>query len=185
MFFDTPIFFVFLTVVVLVYWVLSWKAQNRFLLVASYFFYGWWDWRFLVLITDLDFRRLSLRSLHRSIRESAASPHLADALPGRQPGLLGILQVLQFLPGFLDSPLADGRGFIRQPDCPLDPSAPRHFLLHVSGSRLHRRCLHRRLEPADSLRRLCAFHQPVPAPDRRPDPAPFPSAAASAERAAI
>ena len=50
MFFDTPIFFVFLTVVVLVYWVLSWKAQNRFLLVASYFFYGWWDWRFLALI---------------------------------------------------------------------------------------------------------------------------------------
>ncbi len=26
------------------------KAQNFFILVASYFFYGWWDWRFLGLI---------------------------------------------------------------------------------------------------------------------------------------
>jgi D-alanyl-lipoteichoic acid acyltransferase DltB (MBOAT superfamily) len=50
MFFDTPIFFGFLAVVVLVYWGLSRTAQNHFLLVASYFFYGWWDWRFLSLI---------------------------------------------------------------------------------------------------------------------------------------
>ncbi len=50
MFFDTPIFFVFLAAVVLVYWRLSWRAQNALLLVASYFFYGWWDWRFLILI---------------------------------------------------------------------------------------------------------------------------------------
>ncbi len=50
MFFDTPIYFVFLIVVVLFYWSLSFRAQNQFLLVASYFFYGWWDWRFLILI---------------------------------------------------------------------------------------------------------------------------------------
>src|SRR5262245_14028298 len=50
MFFDTPIYFAFLIVVVLSYWGLSWRAQNHFLLVSSYFFYGWWDWRFLVLI---------------------------------------------------------------------------------------------------------------------------------------
>jgi D-alanyl-lipoteichoic acid acyltransferase DltB (MBOAT superfamily) len=50
MFFDTPVYFVFLIVVVACYWKLSFRAQNQFLLVASYFFYGWWDWRFLVLI---------------------------------------------------------------------------------------------------------------------------------------
>ena len=58
MFFDTPIYFLFLTTVVLVYWRLSRKSQNRFLLAASYFFYGWWDWRFLILIvisTIVDF----------------------------------------------------------------------------------------------------------------------------------
>jgi alginate O-acetyltransferase complex protein AlgI len=50
MLFDTPVFFVFLTLVVLVYWRLPWRPQNIFLLVASYFFYGWWDYRFLLLI---------------------------------------------------------------------------------------------------------------------------------------
>jgi alginate O-acetyltransferase complex protein AlgI len=48
--FDTPIYFLFLTLVVLFYWRLSWRRQNIFLLCASYFFYGWWDWRFLLLM---------------------------------------------------------------------------------------------------------------------------------------
>jgi alginate O-acetyltransferase complex protein AlgI len=50
MLFDTPVYLVFLTVVVLVYWRLSWRPQNVFLLIASYIFYAWWDWRFLGLI---------------------------------------------------------------------------------------------------------------------------------------
>lgn len=50
MLFDTPIYFLFLTLVVLVYWRLGWRRQNVFLLCASYFFYGWWDWRFLLLM---------------------------------------------------------------------------------------------------------------------------------------
>jgi alginate O-acetyltransferase complex protein AlgI len=50
MLFDTPVFFVFLLVVTLAYWCLKFRAQNKFLLVASYFFYGWWDWRFLCLM---------------------------------------------------------------------------------------------------------------------------------------
>jgi alginate O-acetyltransferase complex protein AlgI len=56
--FDTPIYFVFLTFVVCVYWRLGWRRQNVFLLCASYFFYGWWDWRFLLLMifsTIVDF----------------------------------------------------------------------------------------------------------------------------------
>jgi len=58
MLFDTPVFFLFLIIVVAVYWRLPWKAQNYFLLAASYFFYGWWDWRFLLLMagsTTVDF----------------------------------------------------------------------------------------------------------------------------------
>jgi D-alanyl-lipoteichoic acid acyltransferase DltB (MBOAT superfamily) len=67
MFFDTPIYIVFLTLTVLVYWRLSHRNQNRFLLAASYFFYGWWDWRFLTLIltsTVVDF--FCARSIARS-----------------------------------------------------------------------------------------------------------------------
>jgi D-alanyl-lipoteichoic acid acyltransferase DltB (MBOAT superfamily) len=50
MLFDTPVYMLFLTLVVLAYWRLGHRKQNLFLLAASYFFYGWWDWRFLSLI---------------------------------------------------------------------------------------------------------------------------------------
>ncbi len=54
MLFNAPVFWVFLPVCFLLYWELDRRAglrlQNLFLLVASYVFYGWWDWRFLVLI---------------------------------------------------------------------------------------------------------------------------------------
>jgi alginate O-acetyltransferase complex protein AlgI len=49
-FFDSAAYIIFLILVVIVYWRLPFRAQNRFLLAASYFFYGWWDWRFLVLM---------------------------------------------------------------------------------------------------------------------------------------
>jgi D-alanyl-lipoteichoic acid acyltransferase DltB (MBOAT superfamily) len=50
MFFDSPLYLVFLSLTVVVYWCLRFRAQNLFLLAASYFFYGWWDWRFLFLM---------------------------------------------------------------------------------------------------------------------------------------
>jgi len=58
MLFDSPAYFVFLIPVVLFYWRLNRGEQNVFLLLASYFFYGWWDWRFLALMigsTTIDF----------------------------------------------------------------------------------------------------------------------------------
>jgi alginate O-acetyltransferase complex protein AlgI len=58
MLFDTPVYLVFLALVVVVYWRLTWRRQNAMLLAASYFFYGWWDWRFLLLMitsTVIDF----------------------------------------------------------------------------------------------------------------------------------
>ena len=53
MLFNSIDFAIFLPVVFLIYWFVvsrNLKLQNAFLLVASYFFYGWWDWRFLSLI---------------------------------------------------------------------------------------------------------------------------------------
>jgi len=58
MLFDTPVYLVFLVLVVIAYWRLNWRKQNALLLAASYFFYGWWDWRFLLLMiasTTIDF----------------------------------------------------------------------------------------------------------------------------------
>jgi alginate O-acetyltransferase complex protein AlgI len=53
MFFNSFTFLVFFSVVFFVYWFSlkdKLKAQNIFILVSSYVFYGWWDWRFLILI---------------------------------------------------------------------------------------------------------------------------------------
>lgn len=52
MLFNSIDFAYFLPIVLLLFWLLSknLKAQNLVLLLASYVFYGWWDWRFLSLI---------------------------------------------------------------------------------------------------------------------------------------
>ena len=50
MLFNSVSFVLFAFVVYTVYSVLKHKPQNAFLLAASYFFYGCWDWRFLALI---------------------------------------------------------------------------------------------------------------------------------------
>src|SRR4030042_1733183 len=48
--FNTYPFAIFIVIVYLLYLALNHKWQNRMLLVASYVFYGSWDWRFLSLI---------------------------------------------------------------------------------------------------------------------------------------
>ncbi len=53
MLFNSFAFLVFLPLAYLAYWGLQkqgTKAQNVFVLLASYLFYGWWDWRFLGLL---------------------------------------------------------------------------------------------------------------------------------------
>ncbi len=50
MLFNSFTYFIFLIIVLSAYVLLHHKWQNRMLLVASYVFYGWWDWRFLTLI---------------------------------------------------------------------------------------------------------------------------------------
>ncbi len=51
MLFNSPEFIIFLVAIFSLYWVLpSMRMQNRLLLVGSYFFYGFWSWKFLGLI---------------------------------------------------------------------------------------------------------------------------------------
>ncbi len=50
MLFTTYIFWIFFACVLLIYWRIPHRSQNHLLLVASYIFYGAWDWRFLSLI---------------------------------------------------------------------------------------------------------------------------------------
>ena len=61
MLFNSFEFFLFLPLVFALYWFVfnqSLKWQNALILVASYFFYGWWSWAFmglLMLSTTLDY----------------------------------------------------------------------------------------------------------------------------------
>ena len=52
MLFNSFEFLIFLPIVFLLYWFVfrSRQWQNLLVVVASYVFYGWWDWRFLMLI---------------------------------------------------------------------------------------------------------------------------------------
>ena len=65
MLFNSIQFVIFLPIVFLLYWFVfdclmskskhQLQLQNAFVVVASYVFYGWWDWRFLVLIAFTSF----------------------------------------------------------------------------------------------------------------------------------
>ena len=61
--FTSLAFYLFLPIVFSAYWLICYPRkgksvskirlwlQNLFVVIASYIFYGWWDWRFLILIT--------------------------------------------------------------------------------------------------------------------------------------
>ena len=65
MLFNSIQFAIFLPIVFRLYWFVfdrfisksehQLKLQNAFIVVASYVFYGWWDWRFLLLIAFTSF----------------------------------------------------------------------------------------------------------------------------------
>ena len=53
MFFNSLDFAIFLPIVFVLYWFVAQnnlKLQNALIVISSYVFYGWWDWRFLSLI---------------------------------------------------------------------------------------------------------------------------------------
>jgi D-alanyl-lipoteichoic acid acyltransferase DltB (MBOAT superfamily) len=58
MLFNSIEFALFLPTVFILYWFVfkrNLKWRNFFIVVASYIFYGWWDWRFLLLIAFTSF----------------------------------------------------------------------------------------------------------------------------------
>ena len=64
MLFNSIEFALFLPIVFLIYWAIGYahindqlklRLQNAFVVITSYVFYGWWDWRFLLLIAFTSF----------------------------------------------------------------------------------------------------------------------------------
>ena len=98
MIFNSLEFFVFLPLVLAAYYALSPRAQNVWLVLASYFFYGWWDWRFLSLLwisTLIDY--VCGRAMERHPRRKRAWL-LASMLSN-----LGILGGFKYFNFFVDS----------------------------------------------------------------------------------
>ena len=102
MLFNSIAFIIFLPIVFTLFWVTQKKLllQNMILLVASYVFYAWWDWRFLGLIvasTLVDFwvgNQLDKKQ-ERLSRKALVSLSLVFNL-----GLLGFFKYYNF---FVDS----------------------------------------------------------------------------------
>lgn len=97
--FDSIEFLVFFTTFLCVYWLLGERrgAQNLLILAGSYFFYGWWDWRFLALIAGsslLDFvigKKLADTSMSESARKRLVATSITANL-----SLLGFFKYCNF-----------------------------------------------------------------------------------------
>jgi alginate O-acetyltransferase complex protein AlgI len=116
MLFNTPIYFCFLALVVIVYWQLNRNRQNVFLLLVSYFFYGWWDWRFIALMlasTTIDFL------IAQAIADAKGQHRRKQLLTLSLVVNLGILATFKyfnfFVQSFLDAATAFGIHDVPQP----------------------------------------------------------------------
>lgn len=112
MLFNSISFAIFLPIVFALYWLLrkNLKFQNILLLVASYYFYGCWDWRFMFLLgfsTFLDY--------YSGIKiEEATSQHLKKIWLTISIGInLGFLGFFKYYNFFADSfaEMLNGFGF--------------------------------------------------------------------------
>ena len=102
MIFNSVVFIVFIVIVYSLYWILNAKFpryQNLFLLVASYVFYGYWDYRFLSLIflsTLVDF--YCAKYIVKSTTEKKKVLLLISVIFN-----LGILGYFKYMGFFMDS----------------------------------------------------------------------------------
>jgi alginate O-acetyltransferase complex protein AlgI len=103
MLFNSLQFAIFLPIVLLIYYNLGHKAQNRFLLAASCFFYASWDWRFLfplLFSTIIDYYcawRMEKQILAGEPKERR-KPYLVLSLVTNL-GLLGFFKYFNFFSG--------------------------------------------------------------------------------------
>ena len=99
MYFNSLEFAFFLPFVFVLYWFLfnrGIKVQNAFLVVASYFFYGWWDWRFLTLVIGSTLLDFVVANALRNEREESKRKMLLWTSISFNLGLLGFFKYFNF-----------------------------------------------------------------------------------------
>jgi alginate O-acetyltransferase complex protein AlgI len=97
--FNSWIFVPFILVVLALYYVLPFRAQNKMLLVASYVFYGAWNWRFLGLLwlsTLVDY--FVARTIDRATDEQVRKRLLVLSCVINF-GILGVFKYFNFFEG--------------------------------------------------------------------------------------
>ena len=100
MLFNSIQFAVFLPVVLGLYWGLAFKWQNRLLLVASYVFYGAWDYRFCGLMAFSTIIDYCLGRAIASARDDVARKRMLWLSVAVN---LGILSIFKYYGFFVDS----------------------------------------------------------------------------------
>jgi D-alanyl-lipoteichoic acid acyltransferase DltB (MBOAT superfamily) len=82
MLFNSLEFAIFLPIVFIIYWFVlqkNLKLQNLFIVVVSYIFYGWWDYRFLFLIALTSLCSWLSGVLIEKVRERSTPPNWFSA----------------------------------------------------------------------------------------------------------
>ena len=103
MLFNSIAFAIFLPIVFALYWTIRPKRrlmQNILLIIASYVFYGWWDWRFLILIAASSMADFIIGVRLSVTDEQAKRKALLVASLAFNLGILGFFKYFNF---FVDS----------------------------------------------------------------------------------
>ena len=105
MLFNSATFLLFLPAAFAVYWAVrdSVRAQNLVVVVASYVFYGWWDWRFLLLIAFISAWSYAVGLVEMRRWERRPSKLLLAAGLAVNLGILGYFKYCDF---FIDQAVA-------------------------------------------------------------------------------
>lgn len=99
MLFNSIEFFAFIIPVFFLYWFVfskKTKTQNWLILIGSYLFYGWWDWRFLFLIFISSLVDFFVRRKLNSTESPVSRKVLLGSSIGLNLGLLGFFKYYNF-----------------------------------------------------------------------------------------
>ena len=159
MYFNSIDFAIFLPIVFLLYWFVTQKnlkLQNALIVVASYVFYGWWDWRFLSLIVFSSLVDYSIGLALKKEEQQSKRKLLLWTSIGVNLGFLGFFKYYNF---FVDN-FVSAFSFFGQPIQPntLDIILPVGISFYTFQTLSYTIDVYKRkLEPTSNLISFLAF----------------------------
>jgi D-alanyl-lipoteichoic acid acyltransferase DltB (MBOAT superfamily) len=105
MIFTSFVFLLFAAVFLPVFFLVRGRAQRLVTLVASYFFYGWWDWRFMALLATSTVVDYTLGRLIAATEDERRRRLLVGASVAANLGYLGFFKYCNFFAASLTAAL--------------------------------------------------------------------------------